>query len=278
MSDAADAPTTLEGWFVLHRMYRLSWPRLRALPPGERAALADQAARWLQDAGSGGNGDSAVYGLVGHKGDLMFLHYREDVAALKQVELSLTACAWSDLLEPTASYLSVIEVSLYEAMAAAAKRVADRGLAPSSVGWQSAYDDEMTLQRQRLQGRLRPVIPTTAHLSFYPMSKRRGEQVNWYSLPLDERRALMRGHGRIGHKYTQQVTQVVSGSIGLDDWEWGVDLHSDDPLAIKRLITEMRFDPASALYAEFGTFWFGLRAQPADLAAVIRGGGTAARG
>jgi hydrogen peroxide-dependent heme synthase len=115
-------------------------------------------------------------------------------------------------------------------------------------------------------------LPDQRYLCFYSIRKRRGEQLNWYNLPVDERRALMRGHGKVGHKYSREVTQVIGGSIGLDDWEWGVSLHSEDPLAIKRLITEMRFDPASSLYAEFGPFLFGIRQQPDDLQMVLAGG------
>ena len=127
------------------------------------------------------------------------------------------------------------------------------------------------MQRQRLESRVRPVLSGAAWCCFYPMSKRRGEQVNWYDLPLDERRALMRGHGRLGHKYHQQVAQVISGSIGLDDWEWAVDLHADDPLVFKKLVTEMRFDPASSRYAEFGPFLVGRRLTPAELGEFLEG-------
>ena len=101
------------------------------------------------------------------------------------------------------------------------------------------------------------------------MSKRRGEQVNWFDLPAAERADLMRGHGEIGRKYAGQVTQVIAGSVGLDDWEWGVSLFADDPLVFKKLIYEMRFDPASSRYALFGPFYVGIRFAPAALSASI---------
>jgi len=103
------------------------------------------------------------------------------------------------------------------------------------------------------------------------MSKRRGEQVNWFDLPADERAELMRGHGAIGRKYAGQVVQVISGSVGLDDWEWGVTLFADDPLVFKKLVYEMRFDPASSRYALFGPFYVGIRFAPAVLPDVMRG-------
>ena len=92
-------------------------------------------------------------------------------------------------------------------------------------------------------------MPPRRYLCFYPMSKRRGEHVNWYDLPATERAAFMRGHGEIGRRYAGKVVQVIQGSVGLDDWEWGVTLFADDPLVFKKLIYEMRFDPASSRFA-----------------------------
>ena len=141
-----------------------------------------------------------------------------------------------------------------------------------SKEYDEEFERELAKEKKVLEGRVLRSIPDHRYLSFYPMNKRRGENVNWYSLSVDERRAIMRGHGKVGHKYAREVTQVIGGSIGLDDWEWGVSLHSNDPLAIKRLITEMRFDPASSLYAEFGPFYFGIRQQPEDLPMLMAGG------
>ncbi len=101
------------------------------------------------------------------------------------------------------------------------------------------------------------------------MSKRRSGADNWYTLSMDERRTMMRGHGQVGHQFAAQVTQVVSGAIGLDDWEWGVDLHGDDPLAFKKLVTAMRYDEGSARFAEFGPFLIGLRQDAAQLKTLL---------
>ena len=120
-----------------------------------------------------------------------------------------------------------------------------------------------------MNSRLFRDVPPQRYICFYPMDKKRGEQVNWYMLTLEERRAMMRSHGTIGHKYHETVTQVIAGSVGLDDWEWGVSLHSEDMLVFKKLIYEMRFDPASALYAEFGPFYVGIRREPGELASVL---------
>ncbi len=110
---------------------------------------------------------------------------------------------------------------------------------------------------EAMSQRLYPSIPPAKHLCFYPMDRKRGEKQNWYTLPMEERQRLMHDHGMIGRRYADRVRQVISGSIGLDDWEWAVDLFADDPLVFKQLIYEMRFDEASALYAAFGPFLCG---------------------
>ena len=119
--------------------------------------------------------------------------------------------------------------------------------------------------------RLFPVMPRRRHVCFYPMNKRRGEIKNWYAEPFESRAAMMREHGHIGRHYAGRVTQIISGSIGFDDWEWGVDLFADDPLVFKKLIYEMRFDKASAEFAEFGPFYVGLQFDADELATLLEG-------
>lgn len=272
-SDVNEAPQTLEGYYVLHDAWHIDWPRWRALPAGARMAATESVVDALAEAAKAGvgAGDTGVYAVIGQRADLLFIHYRETVDGLKQAELALRALPIAEHLRPAGSYLSMIEASLYEATAVAQKKLTDQGLRPDQPAWAEAFEREMAVQRKRLEGRLRPPLSSARYVCFYPMSKRRGERDNWYALPLEERRALMRGHGRIGHRWHQEITQVVSGSIGLDDWEWAVDLHGDDPLAFKKLVTEMRFDPASSRFAEFGPFLLGRRLQPAELVAFLDG-------
>ena len=134
-----------------------------------------------------------------------------------------------------------------------------------------AFDAEMESQRQRVMNRLFLDVPKGRYVCFYPMNKRRGEAVNWYSESVGRRAAMMREHGMIGRHYAGRVTQIISGSIGYDDWEWGVDLFADDPLVFKKLIYEMRFDEASAKFAEFGPFYTGLQFAPAGLGGYLKG-------
>jgi chlorite dismutase len=134
-----------------------------------------------------------------------------------------------------------------------------------------AFDSEMETQRQRVMSRLFLDMPSARYVCFYPMNKRRGEALNWYMESFDRRASMMREHGMIGRHYAGKVTQVISGSIGFDDWEWGVDLFAQDPLVFKKLIYEMRFDEASAKFAEFGPFYTGLQFAPERLPDYLNG-------
>jgi chlorite dismutase len=129
----------------------------------------------------------------------------------------------------------------------------------------------METQRGRVMNRLFLEVPNARYVCFYPMNKRRGETLNWYSESFERRARMMREHGMIGRTFSGRVTQVISGSIGYDDWEWGVDLFAADPLVFKKLIYEMRFDEASAKFAEFGPFYTGLQFGPGQLAAFLGG-------
>ncbi len=119
--------------------------------------------------------------------------------------------------------------------------------------------------------RLYPEIPPARYLCFYPMDRKRGETKNWYQEPMADRQRMMHEHGMIGRRYADSVRQIITGSIGFDDWEWGVDLFADDPLVFKRLIYEMRFDEVSAVYALFGSFYVGLRVPAAGLSDLLEG-------
>ena len=152
-----------------------------------------------------------------------------------------------------------------------ARRLAERGIRPGSDAFGPAFEKGMEGQKQRVQGRLFRDVPEPRYICFYPMNTRRGEEVNWYTLSVEQRRDMMRGHGRIGHKFHEQITQIIGGSVGLDDWEWGVSLHSNDTLPFKKLIYEMRFDTASALFAEFGPFYLGIRVAPERLSWLLAG-------
>ncbi len=256
---AHEAPNTLEGWSVLHQLFRLRRDALGALDGARRERIARQAADEFSAMGRREDGESALFSILGHKGDLLALHFRRSFDDLGRAQSEVAALELSATLEQTGSYVSMVEIGLYEATVALNLRLAQDGLRPHSPEWKRAVEEEIAVQRHKLSERLWPKIPPRRFLCFYPMNKRRSGGDNWYMLPIDERRRLMHEHGMIGRRYAGQVTQIISGSIGFDDWEWGVDLFADDPLVFKKLVYEMRFDESSARYAEFGPFIVALR-------------------
>jgi len=264
-----EAPVTLEGWYTLHDMYAVDWPRWNALQPGNRASIAADASNVLGALESPQDGHSALFSLLSQKGDLCVVHFRRDLEGLRRAEMALSRTRLREFLLPTYSYLAVIELGTYELAGQAGAIVGKRGLEPGAEGYDDALEAEM---RRIAEPRLYPGVPGHRYVCFYPMSKRRGEHVNWYDLPAKERGAFMRGHGMIGRKYAGRVVQVIQGSVGLDDWEWGVSLFADDPVVFKKLIYEMRFDPASSRYALFGPFYVGVRFTAAQLPAVLADG------
>ncbi len=264
-------PETLDGWSALHQMFRVRWDAWRALPASERQAHASEASGALAGMAQGQEGQSALTTLLGHKGDLMLVHFRKTFDALQAAQLQVARLGLAPFLEPTTSYVSVVELGMYEMTAQIHGRIGEKGLKPGSAEFEAAFDAEMEEQRKRVLGRLFQEIPARRHVCFYPMNKRRGELKNWYAVPFEERARMMREHGVVGRHYAGAVTQIISGSIGFDDWEWGVDLFADDPLVFKKLIYEMRFDEASAWYAEFGPFYVGLQFSPAELPRLLEG-------
>jgi peroxiredoxin len=261
-------PETLEGWCVLHQMFRIRWDAWGALPEAQRRSKAQEAAGIL---GETGDGQTALTTLLGHKGDLMLIHFRKSFEALQEADLSVSRTPISPFLEPTTSYLSVVELGLYEMTAQIHARLIEKGIKNPSAEFDEAFGREMEEQRSRMLPRLFQEVPPRRYVCFYPMNKRRGEAKNWYAVPVEDRARMMRDHGVIGRHYAGAVTQIISGSIGFDDWEWGVDLFADDPLVFKKLIYEMRFDEASAWYAEFGTFYMGLQFSPRELPRLLEG-------
>jgi hydrogen peroxide-dependent heme synthase len=267
--DIPAAPLTAEGFAILHQIFRVRRSAWRALDPVERKRVTTEAAARFAEMARREDGQSALYGALGHKGDLLVLHFRRTFDELGAAELSVAGLELADYLEPVTSYLSVVELGLYEASVALYTELVAQGIKPHSHDWDAAVESELARQREKLAARLYPKIPARRYLCFYPMDKKREGADNWYRLPIEERRALMREHGLVGRRYAGQVTQIISGSIGFDDWEWGVDLFADDPVVFKKLVYEMRFDEASAGYAKFGPFYFAIRVEPAELERLL---------
>jgi peroxiredoxin len=264
-------PLTIEGYSVLHQMMRFRWSAWRPLRPSLKTEIIHEASGVLSKMEQNPAGQSGLYSLLGHKGDLMFVHFRSSFEELNQAELQLARLKLSDYLETTTSYLSVIELGLYESTIKTYNELAERGLEPHSEEWKRAIADTLARQREAMRPRLFPELPKHRYLCFYPMDRRRGEHRNWYTLPIEERARQMNEHGLVGRRYAGEVKQIITGSIGFDDWEWGVDLFADDPLVFKKLIYEMRFDHVSAVYALFGHFYVGLRCSWCELGKLLDG-------
>src|SRR5688572_4588118 len=265
-------PETHEGWSALHLMFRVDWGRLNDAYPGDRKQAADEAAAVLaRTISTPADGATALVQLLGHKGDLMVIVFRRSFDELGRAQLALSRTKLQAFLHPTTSYVSIVELGMYEMTAKLHRQLAEQGLSHDTDAYNTAFGEEMERQRQRVAGRLFAPIPTSRHVCFYPMNKRRGEHVNWYTEPFDRRAQMMLEHGKVGREYAGKVTQIISGSIGFDDWEWGVDLFADDPVTFKKLIYEMRFDEASARYAEFGAFYIGLQFSLSELGQFLEG-------
>lgn len=233
MSEAAQ---TLEGWYALHDFRKLDWTAWRSAAATERSQALDELHTFLAEwarAEDGKQGSTAVYSIVGQKADFMFMHLRETLEELNAMETAFNKTLFAQFTAPAYSYVSVVELSNY-------------------IG---GSGDPM--ENPEIVARLKPILPKAAHVCFYPMNKRREGSDNWYMLGMDERRAMMRSHGMIGRKYAGKVKQIITGSVGFDNWEWGVTLFADDPLQFKKLVYEMRFDEVSARYGEFGDFFVG---------------------
>ncbi|MFA9516546.1 heme-binding protein [Halopenitus sp. H-Gu1] len=253
-----EAPQTDEGWFALHDFRSVDWDAWRAAPERKREQAIEEGTQFLSHRESvtdADAGDSAVFSILGHKSDLLFVHFRPELDDLSAIERRFEDTAFAAFTEQETSYVSVTEVSGY---------VSDDYF----EGNEEAVDEGL---RRYIEGKLKPDIPDDEYVSFYPMSKRRGEEYNWYDLSFEERAELMSDHGDVGREYAGRIKQVIASSVGFDDHEWGVTLFGADPTDLKDIVYEMRFDPASSRYGEFGEFYVGRRFPPTDLDAYLAG-------
>jgi len=254
-----EPPRTEEGYYALHDLRTVDWDAWREAPERVRERALVEAVDFLESAEAVADadaGDSGLFAIAGHEADLLVIHLRPTLAAVERLERRFERTEFAGFTEQSYSYVSVTEASGYSERA--------REYLEGEV------DDDSGLA-QYIQSRLYPEIPDHEHVSFYPMSKRRDPDYNWYDLPFEERAEHMESHGDIGRGYAGKVQQMITGSVGIDDWEWGVTLWADDLVDVKDLLYEMRFDPSSSKYAEFGPFFVGRRFPPADLDAYLAG-------
>jgi chlorite dismutase len=261
VSDFPPVPLTLEGASTLHQFFRFDWKAWRSCAEGDRSRILAETTAVLQslEKDSSGKVHTALFSQLGHKGDLILLHFRDSFEALNRVELALAQTPLYDFLDLRHSYVSVVELGLYESTRKTYEAAAAKGFEQFSAEWNLEVEAAMQRGAEAMKPRLWPAVPDAKFLCFYPMDRKRDEVRNWYTVPFAERQRMMHEHGMIGRRYGDVVRQIITGSIGMDDWEWGVDLFADDPVIFKKLIYEMRFDEVSAEYALFGQFFLALR-------------------
>ena len=245
-----EAASTLEGWYALHDFRSINWAAWRSADEEARAVALDELHEFLQEWSSdeeAGKGSSAVYTIIGQKADFVMMHLRETLEDLNALENAFNKTTFAHFTTKAYSYVSVVELSNY-----------------------LAGKDTDPMQNPEIVARLKPILPKRQYICFYPMNKKRELSDNWYMLSMDERKAMMRSHGLIGRSYAGKVKQIITGSVGFDDWEWGVTLFADDALQFKKLIYEMRFDEVSARYGEFGSFYVGSLLNPESFESMLK--------
>ena len=262
-----------QGTHVCHLFFRIDRARWSALSPIESA----NALRRLQEVCATYPGPASprvmTFSNVGGKADLAFLLFAKELQQLSELQRAVELAFPPGTLVPVYSYLSVTELPEYVTTDDDLKRMLQHGerkLAPGTPEFDQAFAAAKQRNYEYKQYRLYPELEDWEIMCFYPMNKKRSGADNWYSLDLDTRKKLMGGHAKTGRKYAGRISQLITGSTGIDDWEWGVTLLAHQLDAVKEIVYEMRFDEVSARFGEFGTFYINLRQQPAELWAQLK--------
>jgi len=257
-----DKHTTLvpeEGWHCLHLFYRIEYGQWQLLSRDEQNAAKTNLSSLIQNIRAMDSTQLLTLSVVSPKADLGFMLITPDLHDANKVEKQLSLSLGADVLSPVYSYLSLTEESEYITTEEEYTQTLDRETRSDPVKLDqalAAFRDRMKHYRQE---RVYPTLPDWPVVCFYNMSKRRGQEQNWYALPFEERRKLMKGHATVGRTFAGKVKQLITGSTGLDDAEWGVTLFACDTFQIKSIVYQMRFDPVSAHYADFGEFFIGIQ-------------------
>lgn len=256
-----------EGWHVMHLFYHVDHAQWALFSDEEKRQAKTRLTELVQEIRATPDTHLLIFSVATPKADLGFMLLTPDLQVANMYEKQLSLSLGPEILSPSYSYLSQTEGSEYTTTReqyAAETLVAEKGLAEGTEEFETAlkeFDDRMA---HYLKHRLYPVLPDWPVICFYPMSKRRSGNDNWYSLSFEQRRELMSGHARVGRTYAGRILQLITGSTGLDEYEWGVTLLAKDTIDIKSIVYEMRFDEVSARYGEFGDFYIGMQL-PLDL-------------
>lgn len=256
-----------EGWHCTHMYYRFDRAKLAQLSAEQLAQGREHFLATLDPAGSQAPARLQTSIVSGHKADFGLMLLDADPLVIDELHQRLLSGPLGVALEPTYSFVSLTEVSEYvPTVEQYGKRLVEEGEAAGSPAYAAkvkAYESREVMMRKQ---RLTPDLPPWPCTCFYPMNKKRKVGENWFLLDFDARSRLMAEHGRTGMTFGGKVTQLITVSLGFDDWEWGVTLWARRPEFLKDIVYRMRFDEASARYAEFGPFYVGYIT---DAAAVL---------
>lgn len=276
MHASVPVPATLVpeggGWHFLHLYYRVDRAGLSHLSAEARLEGRRQIVEAVEQAKSGGAMQIQCFAVLGHRADFGLMMAGTDLKAIHNVQMAVQASSLGPAIVPTYSFYSITEISEYVPdVEAYGKMLREREqLDPESRVYQTklnAYAERLVPMNKQ---RLTPDFPDWPCFCFYPMSKMRDGDQNWYTLPHAERNELMSQHGKSGMRFAGKVMQVITASTGLDDWEWGVTLWAKNPSYLKDIVYTMRFDESSAKYALFGDFYFGYLLPTNELLDTIR--------
>lgn len=263
-SAVSDIPALVprEGWHVLHLFYQIDHAQWSCCGGEEKRQSKIGLTELVSEIRSTPDTQLLCLAIASPKADLGFILLTPDLQTATSFEKQLTLSLGPDILNPCYSYLSITERSEYAPTRedhAAEVLIGQKGLAEGSPEFDAALAEFDARMAHYNKFRLYPALPDWPLVCFYPMSKRRSGNDNWYSLTFKERLHLMAGHARIGRTYSGRILQMITGSTGLDEYEWGVTLLAKDSFDIKAIVYEMRFDEVSARYADFGDFYLGMQ-------------------
>ena len=259
------------GWHCSHLFYAFDHARLAGLSPAARAEGIRAFTTTLDPAAAIAPTRLQSWIVAGHKADFGLMVLDPDPLAVDAVHQRLLAGPLGEAIVPTYSFVSLTEVSEYvPTVEQYAERLVAEGEVPDSPSYKAKVQGYAAREPAMRQARLEPELPPWPNACFYPMNKKRKVGENWFTLPFAERSRLMAEHGASGMKFGGRVTQLITVSVGLDDWEWGVTLWARRPDWLKEIVYTMRFDEASARYAEFGPFYTGYVASAEQILAHCR--------
>ena len=251
-----------EGWHVMHLFYHVDHAQWSLYGDDEKRQAKTRLTELVQEIRATPDTQLLVFSVASPKADLGFMLLTPDLQTANLYEKQLGLSLGPEILSAAYSYLSITERSEYTTTRdqyIAETLVGEKGLSESSPEYAAGLKEFDERMEHYMKYRLYPEMPAWPVICFYPMSKRRNPEANWYALDFESRRKLMAGHAKVGRTYSGRILQLITGSTGLDEFEWGVTLHAKDTYDIRSIVYEMRFDEVTARYGDFGDFYIGMQ-------------------